>query len=90
MHPSALFTAALTLLTPLASAIITGIAVPSTIARNSTIPITIITANYIQSVADIAISFGLTSLSSQLGDQPFYNESVGSTLLGSLYLGPSK
>lgn len=78
------------LFTPLASAIITGIAVPSTIARGSTIPVTIITAGYIQSVADIAIAFGLTSLGSQTNSQPFYNESVGSTLLGSEYLGPSK
>jgi len=87
MRSSTLLTA---LLTPLTSAIITGIAVPSTIASGTTIPVTIITAGYIQSVADVAIAFGLTSLGSPLDYQPFYNESVGITLLGSEYLGPSK
>lgn len=88
MRSSTLLT---TLLAPLASAIISGIAVPSTIARGSTIPVTIITANYIQSVADIAIAFGLTSVDAQTdGSQPLYNESVGRVLLGSEYLGPGK
>lgn len=78
------------LLAPLASAIISGIAVPSTIARGSTIPVTIMTAGYIQSVEDVAIAFGLTSLGLTTEYRPYYNESVGRTLLGSEYLGPSK
>lgn len=78
------------LFAPLASAIISGIAVPSTIARGSTVPVTVVTAGYIQSVQDVAIAFGLTSLAFQTAYRPYYNESVGSTLLGSEYLGPSK
>ena len=86
MHSLSQLSACLALLAPLVSGIITGIAVPSTIAWNSTIPVTIITADYIQSVQDVAIAFGLTPAESHV----LANESVGSILLNSLYLGPSE
>ncbi|KAL8828294.1 MAG: hypothetical protein Q9191_002668 [Dirinaria sp. TL-2023a] len=86
MHCLPYLNACIAFLPLFASAIITGIAVPSTIARNSTIPVTIITADYIQSVEDVAIAFGLTAA----GPNVLANESMGSTLLNSLYLGPTK
>lgn len=87
MHSSSLVTAVLAVLVPFTSAIITGIAVPSTIAPNTTIPVTIITADYIQSVQDVAIAFGLTGTADT---EASALEGLGSTLLGSLYLGPCK
>ncbi|KAL6704689.1 hypothetical protein ACN47E_007971 [Coniothyrium glycines] len=42
----------------LASARIIGIAAPSTLAPNTTFPLTLLTENYIQTVADIAVAYG--------------------------------
>jgi hypothetical protein len=42
----------------LASAVITGITAPSTLAPNSIFFLTLISENYIQSVADIAVAWG--------------------------------
>lgn len=73
--------------TSLASARIVGIAAPSTIAPNSTFPLTLLTENYIQSVADIAVAYGFTlpTASSPTG----YNYTVGQYAKSS-YLGPEK
>ena len=70
---------------PLTSALITGIEIPGIVAPNTTVCIKIITANYIQTIADIAMAFGLSF-------QPAVpaNQSVGTYLLGSTYLGPGK
>ncbi|CZT25008.1 uncharacterized protein RCC_10736 [Ramularia collo-cygni] len=65
-----------------ATAIITGVAVPSTIAPGSTVSLTLTTANYIQSVADISVAFALSPA--------IYPGYLGADLLGSFYLGPSK
>lgn len=75
----------LTLLMPITSALITGIQAPDIIAPNTTICIKILTANYIQTVDDISMAFGLSF-------QPAVpaNQSVGTYLLGSTYLGPGK
>ncbi|KAI9703069.1 MAG: hypothetical protein M1820_005941 [Bogoriella megaspora] len=82
MRPQTLLAAGLSLLTPLTSAIITGIAVPDSIAPSSQFKVIIQTANYIQSVQDVAIAFGFapTNIS-----EP---ETLGLTLLSSKYLGP--
>jgi len=73
--------AAASLLT-LASARIIGIAVPDTIKPGDGFNAIIETENYIQSVYDIAIAFGVAS----------GNEAPGSlgTVLGSYYLGPEQ
>ena len=70
---------------PITSALITGIEVPEVVAPNTTVRIKIVTANYIQTVADIAMAFGLSY-------QPAVpaNQTVGTYLLGSTYLGPGK
>ncbi|KAL6716790.1 hypothetical protein ACLMJK_004702 [Lecanora helva] len=73
------------LFTTLTAASITGIALPSTLAPSSTIPITLITTNFIQTVSDIAIAFGLSPTPAL----PL-NESLGITFLGSKYLGPDE
>ena len=84
MRPQSLLTTSLSLFA-LASARITGIAVPSTIAAGSSITVTIITEDYIQTVSDIAIAFGIAASPALPAD-----ESVGTTFLGSKYLGPGK
>lgn len=69
----------------LASARIVGISVPSTLAPNTTVPFTLITEGYIQSVADIAFAFGF-----QLPTAKYptgYPGTLGS-FLTSAYLGP--
>jgi hypothetical protein len=66
----------------LASARITGIQAPSTIAPNSTFSLTLLTENYIQSVADISVAWGYSLA-------PGYPGTLGS-FISSEYLGPSK
>ena len=83
MRPQPILATALSLFTALTSARIYGIAVPSTIAPGSNFRVTILTQNYIQSVQDVAIAFGLAP-----NDQ-IANSSLG-TLLNSKYLGPGK
>ena len=85
MRTSYIYTILLTLLMPITSALITGIEVPEIIAPNTTVCIKILTANYIQTVADVAMAFGLSF-------QPAVpaNQSVGTYLLGSTYLGVGK
>ena len=72
-----------TLFTAFASARISGIAVPSTIAPGSNFRVTILTQDYIQSIQDVAIAFGLAP------NAAIANSSLG-TLLNSKYLGPGK
>ncbi|KAF2138950.1 uncharacterized protein K452DRAFT_290055 [Aplosporella prunicola CBS 121167] len=63
------------------SAIISGIAVPSEIWPGQTIRVTIITSNYIQTVQDVAISFGISP-------QNNYHEGWLGQFLSSKFLGP--
>jgi hypothetical protein len=44
--------------TSLASAVITGITAPWTLAPNTTFSLTLISENYIQTVADVAVAWG--------------------------------
>ncbi|OAL45894.1 hypothetical protein IQ07DRAFT_206793 [Pyrenochaeta sp. DS3sAY3a] len=71
----------------LTSARIVGIASPSTLAPNSTFTLTLLTENYIQSVADIAVAWGfqLPTPSNPTG----YPYTLGS-FSDSTYLGPNK
>ncbi len=62
MHPTTLLLALFPLL-PSTLARISGFALPRTIAPGASFPITIITENYIQSVADVAMAFGIASAS---------------------------
>jgi hypothetical protein len=73
--------------TALASARIIGIAAPSTLAPNSTFTLTLLTENYIQSVADIAVAYGfqLPTETNPTG----YPYTLGQ-FPGSSYLGPNK
>jgi len=64
------------------SAIITGITAPSTIARGEPFTVTINTANYIQSVYDVAAAFGIAPGAG-------FQDALGS-VFASEYLGPSK
>ncbi|KAF1942881.1 hypothetical protein EJ02DRAFT_421843 [Clathrospora elynae] len=66
----------------LASARIVGIAAPATLTPNSTFTLTLLTENYVQSVADVAVAWGFSLA-------PGYPYSLGS-FTGSSYLGPSK
>lgn len=72
--------AALSLLSQ-ASARITSIAAPSTVAGNADISLTIVGTDYIQSIQDVAISFGITPTASA------HAGSLGE-LLSSKFLGP--
>ena len=83
MRPQPLLATALSLFTALTSARIGGIAVPSTIAPGSSFRVTILTEDYIQSVQDVAIAFGLAP------NANIANSSLGA-LLDSKYLGPGK
>ena len=71
----ALFTAA--------DAKIYGIAAPRTVAVDSTVKLEIIAEDYIQSIQDVAIAFGIQPASHAIPD------TLG-TLLGSQYIGPGK
>jgi hypothetical protein len=73
--------AALTTLSA-ASARIIGIEAPSTLARNGTFNLTLLTEGYIQSVADISVAWGYELA-------PGYYASVGA-YPQSAYLGPNK
>ena len=81
MYSAAIFTSALALLTSTTSARIVGIAAPKTVAVDSTVKLEIIGEDYIQSIQDVAIAFGI-----QHGTKPT-PDSLG-TLLNSKYLGP--
>ncbi|KAM0796519.1 hypothetical protein BDR22DRAFT_893203 [Usnea florida] len=81
MRPQPFLAAALSLFTALSSASINGIAVPSSIAPGSTFRVTITTVDFIQTVQDVAIAFGLAP------NADIANTSLG-TLLNSKYLGP--
>ncbi|KAL9075951.1 MAG: hypothetical protein Q9161_001345 [Pseudevernia consocians] len=81
MRPQPFLATTLSLFTAFASASISGIAVPSTIAPGSSFRVTIITEDFIQSVQDVAIAFGLAP------NAAIANSSLG-TLLSSKYLGP--
>lgn len=83
MRPQNFLAGPLPLFTALTSASISGIAVPSTIASGSSFRVTIIAEDFIQSVQDVAISFGLAP------NAAIANSSLG-TLLSSKYLGPGK
>lgn len=85
MRASAI-TAALTTAS-LASARIIGIAAPSTLAPNSTFTLTLLTENYIQTVADVSVAWGfqLPTTANPTG----YPYTLGS-FADSAYLGPSK
>lgn len=73
--------------TSLTAARIVGIAAPSTLCPNSTFPLTLLTENYIQAVADIAVAYGfqLPTNTNPTG----YPYTLGQST-GSVYLGPSK
>ncbi|KAF2247751.1 hypothetical protein BU26DRAFT_353122 [Trematosphaeria pertusa] len=66
----------------LSSARIIGIAAPSTLAPSQPYNLTLITENYIQAVADIAVAWGLAP-------SPGYPFTLGS-YSSSAYLGPDK
>lgn len=78
-------TSTLALLTTLissSSAIITGVTAPSTVYAYNPFTVTLTTANYIQSVYDVAVSFGVTPA-------PGYEGAIGNVIT-SAFLGPSK
>ncbi|KAJ4299539.1 hypothetical protein N0V90_004785 [Kalmusia sp. IMI 367209] len=66
----------------LASARLTGLAAPSTLAPSQPFTLTLITENYIQTVADISIAWGYAPA-------PGFPHSLGS-FANSSYLGPTK
>lgn len=68
----------------LANARIYGIAFPETVKAGAEVTAIIETQNYIQSVQDIAIAFGITTEASA------YPGTLGQNVLGSFYLGPGK
>ncbi|KAF3003183.1 hypothetical protein E8E13_009383 [Curvularia kusanoi] len=65
-----------------ASARVVGISAPATLAPNSTFTLTLLTENYIQSVADISVAWGYSLA-------PGYPTTLGS-FVQSAYLGPNK
>jgi hypothetical protein len=83
MRTAALLGSALTLLATTAQARIDGFYAPQTVAPNSDVKLLIRGDDYIQSIQDVAIAFGL-----QHGTDPT-PDSLG-TLLGSKYLGPDE
>lgn len=78
-----LLAATATLFCTLATARINGFSAPSTVVPGAPIAISIHTENYIQSVQDVAIAFGITPVES------YYPQTLG-TLMGEKFLGPSK
>jgi len=80
MRTSTLLASTLALLSG-ASARIYGIAAPKQIAPDTTVKLEILGENYIQTVQDVAISFGIQNSNTT------YPETLG-TLLSSKYLGP--
>ncbi|SPN99288.1 related to nitrate transporter CrnA [Cephalotrichum gorgonifer] len=75
--------AALSAMAPAANARIYGIAIPETIKAGDEITAIIASSNYIQSVYDVAIAFGISPAAAA------YPDSLG-TVLDSFYLGPEK
>jgi hypothetical protein len=73
--------------TSLASARIVGIAAPPTLAPNSTFTLTLVTENYIQTVADVAVAWGFQFPTAAYPNG--FPNTLGS-FAGSAYLGPSK
>ena len=82
MRTTTIATAAASLLS-LTSARIVGIAAPRTVAVNSEVKLQIIGENYIQTVNDVAIAFGVQPAKRTTPD------TLG-VLVGSKYLGPGK
>lgn len=80
MRSTTILASTLSLLAASASARITGFYAPKTVAPDSTVKLLVQGENYIQSIEDVAIAFGI-----QHGKAT--PESLG-TLLGSRYLGP--
>ena len=82
MRASTILTALTT--AALSTARITGVSAPSTISLSDTkgYDLTLITENYIQSVADVAVAWGYAP-------KPGYYGTIGSQT-GSAYLGPDK
>jgi hypothetical protein len=78
---------ATSLLSSLASARITGLSAPATLAPNSTFSFTLQTEGYIQSVSDVAVAWGfaLPTATNPTG----FPYTLGS-FAGSSYLGPEK
>ncbi|EXF83663.1 hypothetical protein CFIO01_00805 [Colletotrichum fioriniae PJ7] len=68
----------------MANARIYGIAFPETVKAGDEVQAIIETENYIQTVADIAIAFGIAPEASA------YPGTLGQNVLGSFYLGPEK
>lgn len=66
----------------MANARIYGIALPETVKAGDEVQAIIETENYIQTVADIAIAFGIAPEASA------YPGTLGQNVLGSFYLGP--
>ncbi|KAI9689298.1 MAG: hypothetical protein M1822_009948 [Bathelium mastoideum] len=83
MRAQTLLAAGAALFASQASAIITGFSVPSTIKAGDDFAVIISTADYIQSVQDVAISFGVAP------PQYAFNQTLGTTLLSSQFLGPA-
>ena len=83
MKPSTAL-AALAPLLPLASARVNGFAVPTSIKPGSTFDVTITTENYIQSVEDVAMSFGYAPENEAGPDQ------LGTAFLSSRFIGPDE
>jgi hypothetical protein len=66
----------------LSSARLIGVSAPSTIAPSKPYTLTLLTENYIQTVADISVAWGYST-------PPGYPKALGS-YVGSAYLGPTK
>jgi hypothetical protein len=64
------------------SAIITGVTAPSTVYAYNPFTVTLTTANYIQSVYDVAVAFGVAPGAA-------FPDSLGN-VMSSAFLGPSK
>ncbi|KAF1955061.1 hypothetical protein CC80DRAFT_493403 [Byssothecium circinans] len=71
------------LLAPLSTAILTGISVPATLAPSAPYTITLLSENYIQAVADVAVAWGYATPASA------YPRTLGG-YTSSSYLGPDK
>lgn len=82
MHFSTPTIALLTTLISTSSAIITGVTAPPTVYVYNPFTVTLTTANYIQSVYDVAASFGVAPGSG-------FSGSLGSVMT-SAFLGPAK
>ncbi|KAF2644404.1 hypothetical protein P280DRAFT_513884 [Massarina eburnea CBS 473.64] len=81
MRASTLLTAATT--AAVASARLVGISTPATLVASQPYTITLLTENYIQSVADVAVAWGYSTPANA------YPRSLGSSTSSS-YLGPDK